>query len=97
VHPDVQGRAYTSAGDGLGLVLAGGTAAGAWEARFCGKLMEVRLNMFERPGAVEKGGRGTVWGGRGLPGRPGRVFFLLPALAGTASPAAPRGGDKIRR
>jgi hypothetical protein len=47
--------------------------------------------------AVEKGGRGTVWAGRGPPGRPGRVFFLLPALAGTASPAAPRGGDRIRR
>ena len=54
MHPDAQGRAYTSAGDGLGLVLAGGTADGAWEARFCGKLMEVRLNMFERPGARSK-------------------------------------------
>ena len=38
-------------GDGLGVVLVGGTAAGAWEARFSGRTMEVRLDMFERPGA----------------------------------------------
>jgi len=50
VHPDVQGRVYTPAGDGLGVVLVGGMAAGAWEARFSGKIMEVRLDMFECPG-----------------------------------------------
>ena len=51
VHPDVRGRVYTAAGDGLGVVLVGGRAAGAWEARFSGGVMEVRLDMFERPGA----------------------------------------------
>ncbi len=51
VHPDVRGRVYTPVGDGLGVVLVGGTAAGAWEARFSGKVMEARLDMFERPGA----------------------------------------------
>jgi hypothetical protein len=55
VHPDVQGRVYTTVGDGLGVVLVGGTAAGAWEARFSGGTMEVRLDMFERPGAKLKG------------------------------------------
>lgn len=51
VHPDVRGRVYTPAGDGLGVVLVGGMAAGAWEARFSGKVMELRLDTFERPGA----------------------------------------------
>ena len=55
VHPDVQGRVYTTAGDGLGVVLVGGKAAGAWEARFSGGTMEVRLDVFERPGAKLKG------------------------------------------
>jgi hypothetical protein len=55
VHPDVQGRVYTTVGDGLGVVLVGGAAAGAWEARFSGRIMEVRLDMFERPGAKLKG------------------------------------------
>jgi hypothetical protein len=51
VHPDVQGRVYTPAGDGLGVVLVNGTAAGAWSARSSGKQMQVELDMFERPGA----------------------------------------------
>jgi hypothetical protein len=54
VHPGVQDLVYTTAGDGLGVVLVGGTAAGAWEARFSGRTMEVRLDMFERPGAKLK-------------------------------------------
>lgn len=54
VHPDVQGRVYTPAGDGLGVVLVGGMAAGVWEASFSGKVMEVRLDTFERPGARSK-------------------------------------------
>ncbi|HEY0128799.1 MAG TPA: hypothetical protein VGB40_06505 [Rubrobacteraceae bacterium] len=40
----------TQAGDGLGVVLVNGSAAGAWIARFSGELMEVELNLFERPG-----------------------------------------------
>ncbi len=55
VHPEAQNRVYTPAGDGLGVVLVGGTAAGAWEARSSGRVMEVRLGMFERPGARLKG------------------------------------------
>lgn len=55
VHPDAQGRVYTPAGDGLGVVLVGGEVAGAWESRFSGKMMEVRLDMFERPGARLEG------------------------------------------
>ncbi len=55
VHPEVQDRVYTPAGDGLGVVLVGGTAAGAWEARFSGRVMRVRLGMFERSGARLKG------------------------------------------
>ena len=51
VHPEVQDRVYTPAGDGLGVVLVGGTAAGVWEARFSGRVMRVRLSMFERSGA----------------------------------------------
>ena len=51
VHPEVQDRVYTPAGDGLGVVLVGGTAAGAWEARLSGRVMWVRLGMFERSGA----------------------------------------------
>ena len=54
VHPGVQDLVYTPAGDGLGVVLVGGTAAGAWEARFSGRTMAVRLDMFERPGAKLK-------------------------------------------
>jgi hypothetical protein len=50
VHPEVQDRVYTPAGDGLGVVLVGGVAAGAWEARFSGKVLEVGLDMFETPG-----------------------------------------------
>ncbi len=50
VHPEVQERVYTPAGDGLGVVLVGGTAAGAWESRFSGKTLEVRSDMFEPPG-----------------------------------------------
>ncbi|HEV2742815.1 MAG TPA: winged helix DNA-binding domain-containing protein, partial [Rubrobacter sp.] len=44
VHPEVQDRVYTPAGDGLGVVLVGGMAAGAWEARFSGKVLEVGLD-----------------------------------------------------
>ena len=51
VHPDAQDRVYTQAGDGLGVVLVDGLAAGAWSARFSGRLMEVDLDMFEAPGA----------------------------------------------
>ena len=51
VHPDAQDRVYTPAGDGLGVVLVNGAAAGAWEARFAGETMEVTLEMFETPGA----------------------------------------------
>ena len=51
VHPDVQDRVYTPAGDGLGVVLVDGQAAGAWSARFPGDRMEVALDMFEAPGA----------------------------------------------
>ena len=40
---------YTPAGYGLGVALVGGTVA--WEARFSGKVMEVRLDSFERLGA----------------------------------------------
>ena len=50
VHPDVQDRVYTPAGDGLGVVLVDGAAAGAWEARFEGRRMVVDLDVFERPG-----------------------------------------------
>lgn len=50
VHPDAQGRIYTPAGDGLGVVLVDGAAAGAWTARFPGRRMEVELDMFEVPG-----------------------------------------------
>ena len=51
VHPEVQDRVYTPAGDGLGVVLVGGRAGGAWEVRFSGRVMRVRLGMFEQPGA----------------------------------------------
>ncbi|MDP8900060.1 MAG: winged helix DNA-binding domain-containing protein [Actinomycetota bacterium] len=51
VHPHIQDRVYTPAGDGRGVVLVGGRAAGAWQARFSGRVMRVRLGMFERPGA----------------------------------------------
>ena len=51
VHPDVQDRVYTPVGDGLGVVLVGGAAAGAWSVRFSGRRMEVELDLFEKPGA----------------------------------------------
>ena len=53
VHPDLQDRVYTPAGDGLGVVLLDGEAAGAWEARFPGGggRMQVDLALFEPPGA----------------------------------------------
>ena len=51
VHPDARERVYTPAGDGLGVVLVGGFAVAAWEARFSGKVMEVRLDAFEPLGA----------------------------------------------
>ncbi len=51
VHPDAQDRVYTPVGDGLGVVLVNGAAAGAWEARFSGETIEVTLEMFEPPGA----------------------------------------------
>ena len=46
----MQERVYTPAGDGLGLVLVDGAAAGAWEARFRGETMQIALDMFEPPG-----------------------------------------------
>lgn len=49
LHPDVRGRVCTPAGDGLGVVLVGGVATGAWEVRFSGGTMEVRLDAFEPP------------------------------------------------
>ena len=51
VHPDVQDRIYDAGGDGLGVVLVNGTAAGTWSARSAGRRMDVELEMFERPGA----------------------------------------------
>lgn len=50
VYGDVQDRVYTPAGDGLGVMLVGGEVAGAWQARFSGRAMEVRTDMFEPPG-----------------------------------------------
>jgi Winged helix DNA-binding domain len=56
VRPDLQGRAYSEVGDGLGVVLVDGEAAGAWEARFPGgdKKMQVDLDLFKTPGATLK-------------------------------------------
>ena len=51
VHPDVQERVYTPAGDGLGVVLVNGEVAGAWTARFSGERMQVELDTFDAPGA----------------------------------------------
>jgi hypothetical protein len=51
IHPDAQDQGYDHRGDGRGLVLRGGRAAGAWEGRFAGKRMEVSLNMFDKPTA----------------------------------------------
>jgi hypothetical protein len=51
VHPEARESVYTPAGDGLGVVLVGGAAVAAWEARFSGRTMEVRLDAFEPPGA----------------------------------------------
>jgi hypothetical protein len=59
-HPtaplSLHARVYNEAGDGLGVVLVDGEAAGAWEARFAGGggRMRVDLDLFERPGAVLK-------------------------------------------
>jgi len=55
VRPEVQNRVYTPAGDGLGVVLVGGTVDGAWGARLSGRVLEVGLDMFERPGAKLRG------------------------------------------
>ena len=55
VHPDVQDRVYDAGGNGLGVVLVDGTAAGAWSARLAGRRMEIELDMFERAGARLKG------------------------------------------
>ncbi|MBA3619237.1 MAG: winged helix DNA-binding domain-containing protein [Acidothermales bacterium] len=46
VDPEVQARVFDSDGNGLGVVLVDGLAAGAWSARFAGERMEVRLDMF---------------------------------------------------
>ncbi len=51
IHPDAQERVYTQAGDGFGVVLVNGVAAGAWTARFSRERMEVELDTFEPPGA----------------------------------------------
>ena len=51
VHPDVRERIYDADGNGLGVVLVNGAAAGAWSARLTGRRIEVDLEMFERPGA----------------------------------------------
>lgn len=56
VRPELQGRVYSEAGDGLGMVLVDGEAAGAWEARFPGggRQMQVDLDLFDSPGASLK-------------------------------------------
>jgi hypothetical protein len=51
VHPDVQDRIYDADGNGLGVVLVNGTAAGSWSARLARRRMEVELDIFERPNA----------------------------------------------
>jgi hypothetical protein len=51
VHPDLQARIYDPTGNGLGVVLVNGTAAGAWQMRLVRKHLRVRLDLFERPGA----------------------------------------------
>jgi hypothetical protein len=56
VHPDVQERVYTPAGDGLGVVLVGGTAAGAWEARFSGRDHGGAPRHVRAPGREAEGG-----------------------------------------
>ncbi len=40
-------RAYDTGGNGLGLVLRAGVAAGAWGLRFAGRRMEVSLDLFD--------------------------------------------------
>lgn len=49
--PGVAERCYDFRGDGRGVVLVGGSAAAAWDARFAGKKMEITLELFEKPAA----------------------------------------------
>jgi hypothetical protein len=41
---------YDDAGDGLGVVLVGGAAAGAWSLRGTARTIEVGLELFDAPG-----------------------------------------------
>lgn len=50
VAPEVQQRVYDGVGDGLGVVLVGGAAAGAWSLRGTSRRLEVALDLFEPAG-----------------------------------------------
>jgi hypothetical protein len=48
---DVHDRVFDGDGNGLGIVLVAGRAAGAWTHRGAGRAMAVDLDLFEPPGA----------------------------------------------
>lgn len=53
--PEVLDRLYDPAGNGLGVVLAGGRAVGAWSSRFAGRTMQVDMEELAKwPAAVRK-------------------------------------------
>ena len=57
---DVHDRVFDGDGNGLGMVLVDGRAAGAWLHRAAGTAMEVDLDLFDRPGsrlAIRAGAR----------------------------------------
>ncbi len=56
INPDMQVHAYgnigATGGNGLGLVLLNGYAIAVWEPKFTGDNLKIKLNLFEKPGAV---------------------------------------------
>ncbi len=53
VSPEIQHHVYgdigATGGNGLGLILLNGYAAGVWEPKFTGETLKIKLNMFEKP------------------------------------------------
>ena len=59
---DVHDRVFDGDGNGLGMVLVDGRAAGAWLHRAAGTAMEVDLDLFDRPGSRLRAGAGEAFG-----------------------------------
>ena len=91
--PEVLDRLYDPAGNGLGVVLAGGRAVGSWNSRFRGRTMEVDMEALGRwPAAVRRSVDARLAGLAELLGA--HDLVVVPVAGGTRRPVGGKGNRR---